>query len=470
MSETVPLLVPAVEDSVDVAKMAEKKSIEELRKQFTVKGVSGLINIGNTCYMNSMLQCLAATDIFVSYLRGSGTNNPEFKNDLKQNILKSIVEKIKKDNPDVDNDKLITKDAYLEIRKRFKKSLTYKLRTLLVIMWGINCEIKPFEFKKKLGKLINTFNGSLQNDSQESLSFVLDTVHEETKTDVITELKNLPYDIITFKEIKDHYTNKINDENLTDEQKIMLKEEFDNYKREHPKEDATLKCLQYWQKFLKKNHSAITDIFMGLFFFQIKCTKCNNFSFSYEPYHLIPLSIPESNTTITLNQCLKENFNVEELLTNDNKYDCSVCQGKQDAIKKQSIWHSPPRLIIMLKRYSHSKIFNKSYKNNVCVKFPLTDFDISESISEYTSNDSIYDLYGVIYQMGGLGGGHYIAYTMNPINNEWYKYDDNKILHINRDKIEDLMVDSGAYTLFYKKRGNVNITTMSDDDDLIDML
>ena len=66
--------------------------------------------------------------------------------------------------------------------------------------------------------------------------------------------------------------------------------------------------------------------------------------------------------------------------------------------------------------------------------------------------DQIYDLYGVIYHSGGLGGGHYVAYTKNLINNNWYLFDDENVLHIDDSRIKDKLNSSGAYVLFYKKR------------------
>ena len=165
------------DDASNIEKSTKKVSITEMRKSFITGGLCGLSNIGNTCYMNSTLQCLTATEEFVEYFRGTGGVG-EYKNDLKQNIKQMLKEDSKKRKREDTDD--ITK----QIREKFRQTLTYKLRNLLVVMWSVNCKIVPKNFKQELGRLKDTFAGYDQNDSQECLSFILDQVHEETKTDV----------------------------------------------------------------------------------------------------------------------------------------------------------------------------------------------------------------------------------------------------------------------------------------------
>uniref|UniRef100_H2ZLM8 Ubiquitin carboxyl-terminal hydrolase 32 n=1 Tax=Ciona savignyi TaxID=51511 RepID=H2ZLM8_CIOSA len=61
----------------------------------------------------------------------------------------------------------------------------------------------------------------------------------------------------------------------------------------------------------------------------------------------------------------------------------------------------------------------------------------------------LYDLYAVSCHSGILGGGHYIAYAKNKVNNKWYCYNDSSCKEVSADNIN---VDT-AYTLFYERQG-----------------
>lgn len=450
-----------VSDSSNQVETILKTNPEDERKKYITRGLSGIVNIGNTCYMNSAVQCLSANKLLVAYFRGSGRGKGDYKKDLKYSIIKALADEKKKKNSKSEKE-IIVKVS--DIRKRFRNSLTYKLRNLLVVMWGVNCKVKPKAFKATLGSLKSTFQGHSQNDSQECLSFILDQIHEETKTDVITEIKNLSKELADYQEIKEHYTKMVGNQELSLEDRKKCKEEFNVFKNNNLKEEAISKSLSFWQKFLKKNHSVIIDIFTGLFFSQVKCSNCKNINFSFDPFNLLSLPIPKSTENLTLDKCLSEYFNCEEQLTGDNKYHCDTCSSVCDASKITSLWHSPSSLIIQFKRFINTDSYTT--KNNSHISFPVNGLLMKKYYSEYTNDNPVYDLYGVIKHSGGLGGGHYVAYTKNPINNEWYLFDDDCVLHIEKEKLHDKIVNSGAYVLFYKKRGHEELTqSVSDDED-----
>jgi len=52
--------------------------------------VAGLSNLGNTCYMNSILQCISATPNFVAYLLDN-----EYKEDLEYNVKHKMARKVR---------------------------------------------------------------------------------------------------------------------------------------------------------------------------------------------------------------------------------------------------------------------------------------------------------------------------------------------------------------------------------------
>jgi len=459
------------------------EDVKAKRKEFMTGGLSGLCNLGNTCYMNSSLQCLLATDILIPYFRGDVVQKTKkrkhhdddedddksdtskfyapYKNDLKSSIIKGIADEKKKTRT---HDEKIT-ISMKEVRKKFKDSLTYKFRNLIVIMWMINCKVKPKEFKKKMCEIMPIFRGSTQNDSHECLLAILDTIHEETKTDVIVEIKPLPRSIEDFKFVMNEYLKSEAEISDPDKKKELSIEKW-KYRMEHLREDAITKGIDFWLAHLKKNHSVITDIFTGLFFGQVKCQNCSNVSFRYEPFNIINLTIPTTTRgepDLTLDDCLEKYFNCDEHLTGDNKYECDNCAGKHDATKQILLWYPPPRLVIQLKRFLNDEIH--TFKNDQMVKFPITGLNIRKYVTEYVDGEYMYDLYAVSHHSGSLSGGHYVAYTKNPINNEWYLFDDSNVLHIGGD-IESKLQTSGAYILFYKKREDVELTPSISDDEL----
>ena len=120
------------------------------------KGLTGLANLGNTCFINATMQCISHTYTLNDFL-----NRGNFKNKL---------------NKKVDSLLLVEWD---------------KLRQL---MWSENCIIKPAGFLSAIHKVAQVkdrdiFTGYAQNDLPEFLNFILECFHESIKREVIMNIK-----------------------------------------------------------------------------------------------------------------------------------------------------------------------------------------------------------------------------------------------------------------------------------------
>ncbi|KAJ6741639.1 UBIQUITIN CARBOXYL-TERMINAL HYDROLASE 5 [Salix viminalis] len=117
-------------------------------------GLIGLQNLGNTCFMNSAIQCLVHTSEFAKYFQ------EDYHQEINwQNPLGMVGE------------------------------LALAFGELLRRLWAPGrTAIAPRQFKMKLARFAPQFSGYNQHDSQELLAFLLDGLHED-----LNRVKHKPY-------------------------------------------------------------------------------------------------------------------------------------------------------------------------------------------------------------------------------------------------------------------------------------
>ncbi|PSN47889.1 Ubiquitin carboxyl-terminal hydrolase 15 [Blattella germanica] len=116
-------------------------------------GLCGLCNLGNTCFMNSVIQCMSNCPPITKYFL-----NEEHLNELNE------------ENP-------------LGMRGEIAKAFG----DLIKVMWsGKHSYTMPHNFK--VGRFAPQYSGYSQHDSQELLTFLLDGLHED-----LNRIKKKPY-------------------------------------------------------------------------------------------------------------------------------------------------------------------------------------------------------------------------------------------------------------------------------------
>ncbi|XP_065840514.1 ubiquitin carboxyl-terminal hydrolase 44-B-like [Oscarella lobularis] len=407
-------------------------------------GITGLRNLGNTCYMNSALQALSHQPFFRECFRflalskrtpqspaASIVAQQQRRKYVRQTTVDCYEEVMTAPAMSFSRKRKFPVDHHLQLISSSKRQfhdheettttdggdnndlkirpLCKALHALFRVMWsGKWSMVTPRSMLNAVWGKLPDFHGYSQQDAQEFLCEFLSEVHCE-----LTSLRD-PLSI------------------------------------SGPVQDSLLPC------------DVIPRSFEGKLISQVTCLTCENVSQTVEPFLDLSLEFParyqieRGRANVSTDECpLSEMLNLfteREML--GSVYSCSHCSQDeyQPATKQLKVKQLPDVLRLHLKRFRWCG--KRREKISVHVPFPI-DLDMEP----YVCNENellqptqvLYRLTGVIMHHGrGFISGHYTSYCWNPEAETWVDCNDSRMSLCSVDDV----LKSQAYVLFYTRHGS----------------
>jgi len=197
-------------------------------------------------------------------------------------------------------------------------------------------------------------------------------------------------------------------------------------------------------------------IFGGLLVSQCTCTKrdCVASSFSFEPFMDLSLDITEATDSV---EDALQLFTAAEKLDKTNLWKCDSCGETVRARKQLTIYSPPSFLALHLKRFRHGERGKVTRPVQFSAELNLRPFLCSGSPE--AGRPVLYELRAIIVHLDKLGYssfGHYVSYVRcageRKGSSSWFLVDDSQTTEVPEAEV----LRQQAYLLFYARTGSAS--------------
>lgn len=208
------------------------------------------------------------------------------------------------------------------------------------------------------------------------------------------------------------------------------------------------KRLRMYESAFLRRDSFIDSMFGGVLLTRVECTECHSSSLSRDVFRDLQLAFPDKPEGWQHSvQGLLEYYCSKESLTGENQYQCRDCGEHRDAERSVLIETTPKYLILVLKNFKfdpklqvQTKLMHSMYHNH-SITLPTVR---SQAVH------AAYTLYAAVIHAGTtLDSGHY--YTLAKDNDQWNMYNDDVVTSSDEGQLNGLNRSSTPYILFYRR-------------------
>ncbi|CAF1149694.1 unnamed protein product [Rotaria sordida] len=421
-----------------------------------IKNRVGIINLGNTCYVNSILQALYQCDLFRKYILEYHFN--------QQTILSELQ----------------------------------------IIFAQLNLSKRPYINAVNLVQIARPtwFTINEQQDCAEFLGYLLDTIKDEEKKSLSNEIERL----FTIRTCQINRCQRCSIESYRQETSNylflpipILDNQYDNLNNNNNNNNQSTIPISIMKNGLKfyaasnRNSTSDDDQIKSIATSLVQSNTINRFSLpNLSSNTSIRSHSPPSSYINITNNIIHNSSNLQfvfdcyfqkEELKDDNQYRCEHCRSLQNAERYIILQTAPEYLILSLNRFEYDKKTNTFRKIFTKINYPKI-LNVNINPLENLRNNSIlikYCLILIIVHTGyTLHGGHYYVYAreikqplLSKINNheqedyfsndEWFLLNDDLVqISSYEAMIENCAQYTSAtpYILFYKRIDKQRIEEM----------